>query len=92
MYAAPVNTPESGPYESLSALNPDAVVYDGFEGAYIGYVETKGSEPIACYDWRACVDILIRQGCTEEEALEWMSYNVTEAYVGEHTPCFLYRE
>ena len=78
-------------YDELRRVNPEAVIFDGFEVAYIGYVQAKGSEPIACYDWHKCVESLIDRGMTGEEAIEWMDFNVTDAYVGEHTPCFLYR-
>ena len=72
---------------------------DGFEDAFIGVVQSFGAEPKACYDYDACIDILM--GCQsstyfvelpemdESEALEYFEFNVTQAYVGEHTPAFI---
>jgi len=70
---------------------------DGFEDAFIGVVESFGSAPKACYNYDACIDALmdddfmVSDGCTPtyEEAVEYLEFNVTQAYVGEHTPAFI---
>jgi hypothetical protein len=63
---------------------------DGFEDAFMGIVESKGSAPKACYDVDKCLEILMkRDGMTYEEAMEYFSFNVSDAYVGEKTPAFL---
>lgn len=69
---------------------PDGLTADGFDGALIGLVEGACRQPVACYDYRACIRILKRRGMSEEEAEEWMDFNVTDAYVGEMTPLFLH--
>jgi hypothetical protein len=61
---------------------------DGFEGALVGIGQQFNRE-LAVYDYDKCVDILVSQGMTEEEAHEYMDYNVTGAWVGDHTPVFL---
>jgi hypothetical protein len=69
---------------------------DGFEDAFIGVVESFGNEPKACYNYDACITILMEGDVmngepqmTYDEAVEYMDYNVTGAYVGEHTPAFI---
>jgi hypothetical protein len=63
---------------------------DGFEDAFIGVVESFGSEPKACYSLEDCEEILCsRDNMTFEEAVEYLDFNVTQAYVGEHTPAFI---
>tara|TARA_Y100000310_G_scaffold123189_1_gene121952 strand:+ start:604 stop:933 length:330 start_codon:yes stop_codon:yes gene_type:complete len=68
---------------------------DGFEDAFVGVVESFGSEPKACYDYQKCVDSLIagfsddHHTMTYDEAVEYLEFNVTQAYVGEHTPAFV---
>ena len=69
---------------------------DGFEEAFIGVVESFGVAPKACYDLGKCLDILMtdgdfpsQTGMTYDEAVEYMNFNVTQAYVGEHTPAFI---
>lgn len=61
---------------------------DGFEAAIVGV--TESSEPVVVYDWTECVRILqVRDEMTEEDAIEYMSFNVTGAYVGPRTPLFI---
>lgn len=76
----------------LAEINPEMLLADGFEEALIGYVERCGTSPLACYDIEKCIQILIdRDGMTDEEAMEYLSYNTLGAYMGEHTPMFLTR-
>ena len=56
---------------------------DGFDDAVIG-VEANDMRLI--YSVSKCIDILIKEGMTEEDALEHFSYNVSGAYVGPKTP------
>jgi hypothetical protein len=47
---------------------------------------------VAVCDYAKCVDVpRSREGMTDEEAVEWMEFNVVGAYVGERTPWFLHR-
>ena len=73
---------------------------DGFEDAFMGVVESFGTVPKACYNYDACIDILMadgveslgkiaQTGMTYDEAVEYLEFNVTQAYVGEHTPAFI---
>ena len=69
---------------------------DGFEDAFMGVVESFGTAPKACYNVRKCLDILMtdgdfpsQTGMTYDEAVEYLEFNVTQAYVGEHTPAFI---
>ena len=68
---------------------------DGFEEAFIGIVESFGTEPKACYNYDTCIDVLIagfsddHHTMTYDEAVEYLEFNVTQAYVGEHTPAFI---
>ena len=55
---------------------------DGFDEAIIGVEETS-SRLIDSVSM--CIEILMRD-MSEEDALEYFSYNVSGAYVGEQTP------
>ena len=77
--------------ESLEDNYPDLLTADGFDAALIGVVEGACRTAVACYDYRRCVEILMGESTmTEEEAIEYMDFNVTGAYVGELTPLFLH--
>ena len=42
-------------------------------------------------DYERCLEIIMGQGATYEEAVEHMAFNVTGAYVGNTTPVFIRR-
>jgi len=67
-------------YASNSALTAD-----GFDEAIIG-VTTKG---LVVYDYDKCVEVLMKEGMEEIEAVEHLEFNVVGAYMGEGTPIFI---
>jgi len=69
----------------------DVLLADGFDAAFIGIVTRCGQPPIAIYDHARCVEVLVADGLTYEEAVEYMDFNVTGAWVGPSTPGFLVR-
>lgn len=71
--------------------NDELLFADGFEDAIIGTVTGACRPSVVAYDMQKCIDILVkRDGMSEEEAEEFISFNVTGAYVGELTPLFVY--
>jgi len=65
---------------------------DGFEDAFVGVVYGKSRVAVACYDRAKCIDILVsRDGMSYEDAEEFFSFNVDDAWHGEKTPMFLTR-
>lgn len=77
------------PFHELSEVNPNALLADGFEDAYLGYVINTHHKSVAVYDSIRCVEILMRDGLTEEEAWEYLDFNTFCAYVGEDGPLFI---
>lgn len=65
-----------------------ALLADGFEPALIGWVEQFTSGPLALYDRQRCIDILMKDGLSWEEADEYFTFNVTGAWTGDGTPAF----
>ena len=68
----------------------DLLLADGFEDALLGTVEGACREPVACYDYAKCVEILMGQGMDEEVASEYLDFNTLGAYMGKYTPLFLH--
>lgn len=67
---------------------------DGFEDAFIGVIYGKMTGPVTCYDRGKCISILMgdeEPDMTNEEAEEYFSFNVDDAFVGSCTPVFLVR-
>jgi hypothetical protein len=74
----------------LSEENPEALLADGFEDAFIGICEVFNRPLLAAYDRRKCIDILMtRDGMTEEDAEEYFSFNVSGAWLGDGTPVYV---
>tara|TARA_B100000497_G_C7307406_1_gene207537 strand:- start:189 stop:461 length:273 start_codon:yes stop_codon:yes gene_type:complete len=74
----------------LSELNPEALLVDGLNKAVIGFGSKFTNAPVAIYDYDKCIEIFMEDnGWDYEEAMEWMSYNVVGAWMGEGTPIFM---
>ena len=78
--------------EDLAEENPEALLLDGFEQAFIGIARRCGQPAIAAYDRDRCIGILVdRDGMSYDEAEEFFEFNVQGAWVGPHTPVILER-
>jgi len=79
-------------YAHLEEMNPDALVADGFESAYVGHTVLGPCGPVrAVYDAYKCIDVLVEdEGMTTVEAMEFLDFNVFGAHMGEHTPIFVW--
>ena len=63
---------------------------DGFDDAILGLGRRCSQPDLLVYDVDKCVDILMEDGMTQEEAMEYFEFNVVGAWMGEGTPIFLY--
>ena len=77
------------PFDELAEVNPEALLADGFEAAYLGYVINTHHKSVAVYDAIRCVEILMEDGMTEDEANEYLEFNTFCAYVGPNGPLFI---
>jgi len=73
----------------ISDYNEEALFADGFDEAIEGVIRQAGGNYLICYSYDKCVEVLVKQGLSHEEAVENMEFNVVSAYLGEHTPVFL---
>ena len=66
------------------------LIADGFDNAVLGIARRASQPDVVAYDYGKCVQILVeRDDMTEEEAHEFMEFNVVDAFVGERTPVFV---
>jgi hypothetical protein len=73
----------------LYEIDPDIVMFEGFDDAIIGYAERAGLPVVALYDREKCIQILIEKDkSSREDTEEYLDFNVVNAYVGDHTPIF----
>jgi hypothetical protein len=74
--------------ERIAEQNDQALFADGFDEAMIGMEAVRGR---AIYDYMLCAKILMdRDNMSEEEAHEYMEFNVVTAFVGPMTPLFIH--
>lgn len=76
--------------EAISdVLDDEAILYDGFEEALIGVATQFGRPTVAAYSLPKCLQVLQeRDGMSEEDADEFLMFNVVGGYLGEYTPVF----
>ena len=66
----------------------DALKIDGFDDALVGF-GTQFCHDVAIYSYEKCVEILVAQGMTYEDAEDYLEFNVAGAWVGNNTPVLL---
>jgi hypothetical protein len=78
----------SSKLEQILELYPDNtfVIADGLDDAIIG-VDDNNLKIV--YDIDKVIDILIIDGMSVDEAIEYYEYNIAGAYIGENTPSFI---
>ena len=70
----------------LAKINPNAVVAQGFDEAYVGYLRRANKPSIALYDYKTCIDILIRdEDYTLDEAIDFMENYILQHDEGDST-------
>ena len=73
--------------EKLILDNPNAVLWDDLNDAVIGISDNL----CAVYDIDKIVECLqANEALSEEDAYEWLGYNILGVYVGEFTPIHIY--
>ena len=69
--------------EDMKEEYPDSMKADGYDEAVVG-IDALSHRVI--YSIRVVVDILVKQGMSFDEAMEYFEYNMQGAYVGARTP------
>ena len=75
--------------ETIAEHNPKALLADGHDDAIMGY----SSDCRVIYSVNQIVETLVeRDGMTPDEAIDFFNFNIECAYLGEHTPIYMYEE
>ena len=64
---------------------------DGANQAVIGFIDRCGCTPVVIYSYPKLCSVFVKQGMTDEEAAEWVSFNIEGAGMGQGTPGILHR-
>jgi hypothetical protein len=65
------------------------IFYDGMDDAIIGVAERINLGPVLAYDVDRIIDILMKDGMDETEAIEHYEFNIRGGWLGESTPIFV---
>jgi hypothetical protein len=74
------------PQEIKDMADPEAIVWDDFDDAMVG-TDNMGR---IVYDINKMIEVLQKDDMTEEEAREYLDFNVLSTYVGDLTPVHVY--
>ena len=62
----------------------------GFQDAIVGVQDhCPGRPALVVYDTLLCIEILMRDGMTEDDAGDYFTFNVSGSWVGVNTPIFM---
>lgn len=71
--------------EAIAKINPGCVMLDGLDDAIMGM--TVEQKPRLIYDYAKCCAVFqSRDGMTEDDAMEWVDFNVLGVCVGPEMP------
>ena len=70
-------------------LSKPVLLIDGHESAILGFATRCGQPTIAVYDYTKIVSNLQKEGMSEEDAIEYVEFNIVGAWVGEGTPALI---
>lgn len=74
--------------QKILGEDEEVILADGLEEAFIGIARQFG-KPFAVYSKAKTLEVMMSHDMTEEEALEFFTFNVEGAFVGDHTPAFM---
>lgn len=77
--------------DALASLEGSgARIADGFDDCIIGIASRCGQPDLVVYDSVKIVDkLVLRDGMSYEDAVEFYEYNILGAWVGEGTPLYI---
>jgi len=73
------------------ALDPDNLIFlegDEYDEAIVGVTEIDGDSRVV-YSEQGVIAVLLGQGMSRTDALDFYYHNIEPAYVGENSPVFV---
>ena len=66
------------------------LIADGLDDAIIGVATMIDGTRKVVYSCDKCIAIFMKDGMSEEEAIEYFEFNTLGSYVGKQTPIFIW--
>lgn len=73
-----------------STPKDDTMKIEGADAAIIGYAQRCGEPVVVVYDYQRLVSVFMQGGMDEDEAREWVEYNIIGAWLGKGTPIVMH--
>lgn len=71
-------------------LEEDLIQFDGLEDAVVGVAQVHTQPSRIVYSFDKIIEILMDDGMTEDDAIEYFEFNIACLWAGENTPTILY--
>ena len=68
----------------------ETLLFHGYDAAIIGTTNSWTAVTKVIYDGEKLVEMLLECGMTDDEAMEYIAYNMDGAYMGEGTPIIMW--
>ena len=78
---------ESGRWD----LDGKVLKVEGFDEAIIGLCRKAGHDDCLLYDEDKVINLLMGDGMSYDEAIEYYEYNIAGAFMGDGTPAFFFK-
>lgn len=72
------------------AVDREAIALDGLDEAILGHGSQFPSEQVIVYSAQRIIKILMRDGMTLDEALEYFGFNIEQLHAGHLTPIIVW--
>ena len=75
----------------MEEMGETVLLADGFEHAFLGTTQRINEPVLAVYSYPLMVEtLMLRDGMSFDEAVDYMDFNVTGSWVGEQTPIIIH--
>ena len=74
---------------ALADIDPELILYDGFDAAIVGCATRFGMERVLVYDLAVVRRLLSEDGGTWGEIEDHLGFNVLGLWAGDRTPIFI---
>lgn len=72
-------------------MTEQTLFIDGADSAIVGFHQRCGEPPVVIYDYEMLLKHFMNEGMNEEEAAEWIEFNVVGAWCGKGTPAVMHQ-
>ena len=78
-------------HEEIAEFDDGIVVFEGYEDCVIGVADVPGKGKVTAYSFcKVVIKTMELDEVLYDDAIDHVSFNMTQAYMGDKTPVFIY--